>query len=363
VTSTAKFTKTHFVIVDAVGAMKSKKTDSRPLERKPSVPLKDLLGAVTMGAQDEDLFLTLANRLMRLDKQLTEPEQVKFTELTGGKSIHTVVKDLLTAYDPDAIAERSEALVNKMALGDRTPALEESALRQAQSELADLASANFNGELNTYLENVRKVHEQIIDTINQDKILKSEFDAFSVDKASAMIQDFTDYIAANRDEIVALSLFYDQPYRRRELTYRMVQDLLEKLKADRPMLAPTYVWDAYKQLENVRVDSPKNELVALVALIRRVTGIDSALTPYDKTIDRNFQNWVFGKQAGALKFTEEQMRWLRMMNEHIMSSFHIDVDDLEYTPFDAEGGVGKMYQLFGDRMGEIIEELNEALAA
>jgi type I restriction enzyme R subunit len=178
-----------------------------------------------------------------------------------------------------------------------------------------------------------------------------------------MIQDFTDYIAANRDEIVALSLFYDQPYRRRELTYRMVQDLLEKLKADRPMLAPTYVWDAYKQLENVRVDSPKNELVALVALIRRVTGIDNALTPYDKTIDRNFQNWVFGKQAGALKFTEEQMRWLRMMKEHIMSSFHIDVDDLEYTPFDAEGGVGKMYQLFGDRMGEIIEELNEALAA
>jgi type I restriction enzyme R subunit len=52
-----------------------------------------------------------------------------------------------------------------------------------------------------------------------------------------------------------------------------------------------------------------------------------------------------------------------MMKEHIMSSFHIDVDDLEYTPFDAEGGVGKMYQLFGDRMGEIIEELNEALAA
>jgi type I restriction enzyme R subunit len=363
VTSTAKFTKTHFVIVDAVGAMKSKKTDSRPLERKPNVPLKDLLGAVTMGAQDEDLFLTLANRLMRLDKQLTEPEQVKFTELTGGKNIHTVVKDLLTAYDPDAIAERSEALINKIAVSDRTPTLEESALKQAQSELADLASANFNGELNTYLENVRKVHEQIIDTINQDKILKSEFDAFSVDKARVMIQDFTDYIAANRDEIVALSLFYDQPYRRRELTYRMVQDLLEKLKADRPMLAPTYVWDAYKQLENVRVDSPKNELVALVALIRRVTGIDNALTPYDKTIDRNFQNWVFGKQAGALKFTEEQMRWLRMMKEHIMSSFHIDVDDLEYTPFDAEGGVGKMYQLFGDRMGEIIEELNEALAA
>lgn len=51
VTKTAN-TKTHFVIVDAVGATKSKKTDSRPLERKQSVPMKDLLGAITMGHQD-----------------------------------------------------------------------------------------------------------------------------------------------------------------------------------------------------------------------------------------------------------------------------------------------------------------------
>src|SRR6056297_1010421 len=50
--------KTHFVIVDAVGATKSKKTDSRPLERQPTVPLKDLLGAITMGVEEEDLFLS-----------------------------------------------------------------------------------------------------------------------------------------------------------------------------------------------------------------------------------------------------------------------------------------------------------------
>src|SRR5690554_4081973 len=47
--------KTHFVIIDAVGATKSKKTDSRPLERKPTVAMKDLLGAITMGVEDEDI--------------------------------------------------------------------------------------------------------------------------------------------------------------------------------------------------------------------------------------------------------------------------------------------------------------------
>ncbi|HUH50641.1 MAG TPA: type I restriction-modification enzyme R subunit C-terminal domain-containing protein [Flavobacterium sp.] len=38
-------------------------------------------------------------------------------------------------------------------------------------------------------------------------------------------------------------------------------------------------------------------------------------------------------------------------------------DELDYTPFDAKGGKGKMHQLFGSQMNEIINELNEVLAA
>lgn len=33
------------------------------------------------------------------------------------------------------------------------------------------------------------------------------------------------------------------------------------------------------------------------------------------------------------------------------------------TPFDAKGGLGKMVQLFGDRMDTIMNELNEVLVA
>ncbi len=63
VTPSAKLTKDHFVIVDAIGITKSLKTDSRPLEKKPGVALKDLLGAVAVGVRDEELFTSLANRL------------------------------------------------------------------------------------------------------------------------------------------------------------------------------------------------------------------------------------------------------------------------------------------------------------
>ena len=57
------------------------------------------------------------------------------------------------------------------------------------------------------------------------------------------------------------------------------------------------------------------------------------------------------------------MEWLHMIKEHIVSSVHIEKDDLDYAPFDGKGGIGKIHQLFGDEMGEIIDEMNEALAA
>jgi type I restriction enzyme R subunit len=363
VTRTAKHTKTHFVIIDAIGATKSKKTDSRPLERKPSTPLKDLLGAVVMGVQDEDLFTSLANRLTRLEKQLTDNEKIKFEELSGGKDINTVVKDLLKAYDPDIIDLNTKALVSEIPEQDRTHAKEEKCKIQVQTELATNAAKTFTGELNEYIENVRKVHEQIIDMVNQDKVLRAEWDSFTKEKAEEVVKNFRKYIEANKDEIVALSIFYDQPYRRREITFKMIKEVLEKLKLEKPLLSPHFVWDAYAQLEEVKGDSPKNELVALVSLIRKVIGIDQQLTPYNKIVDKNFQEWAFGKQAGTLKFNEEQMTWLRMIKDHITTSFNIEIDDLDFTPFDSQGGRGKMYQLFGDKMTEIINELNEVLVA
>jgi type I restriction enzyme R subunit len=361
VTRTAKHTKSHFVIVDAVGAIKSKKTDSRPLERKPGTPLKDLLGAVAMGVQDEDLFTSLANRLIRLEKQLTEDEKDKFVELTAGKAINHTVKALLNSYDPDT-AETVKTKIENDNPGV-APATIDKEVKKEMEKIRGQAAATFTGELNEYIENVRKVHEQIIDTVNQDKLLKAQWDSFTKEKAEEVVKDFSQYIKANKDEIMALSIFYDQPYRRRELTFKMIKEVLEKLKLEKPLLAPHYVWEAYAQLEEVKGNSPKNDLVALVSLIRRVTEIDRQLTPYNKTVDKNFQDWVFGKQAGALKFSEEQMNWLRMLKDHMMTSFHVEIDDLDYTPFDAQGGRGKMYQLFGDTMNDIIDELNEKLAA
>jgi type I restriction enzyme R subunit len=326
------------------------------------VPLKDLLGAVTMGVQDEDLFTSLANRLIRLQRQLTEDEKARFEKLSNGKTINQAAGDLLNAYNPDTI-ENVRLKIEQEKAG-QAPAEIKETIQKELNALRRRAASTFTGQVNEYIENVRKVHEQIIDIVNPDKIKKAEWDCYFTDKAREVVRDFTSYIEANRDEIIALSIFYDQPYRRRELTFSMTKEVLEILKREKPLLAPHYVWDAYAQLEEVRGDSPKSELAALVSLIRRVTGIDRQLTPYNHIVDRNFKDWIFKKHGGAgQKFTEEQMEWLRLIKDHVAASFHVAADDLDYTPFDALGGRGRMWQLFGDRASELLDELNEALAA
>ncbi len=365
VTPSAGYVKDHFVIVDAIGVTKSLKTDSRPLEKKPGVPLKDLLGAVAVGARDEDLFTSLANRLTRLERQLTDNEKIQFAEKANGRTLKQTVKELLNAYNPDIIEDLRQRSFEENKNASRFEI--EEAFSRSHNALIDKAAEVFTGDLNIFIENVRKAHEQIIDHISPDNLLNVGWDKDNTNRASELVNDFTAWLQAHRDEITALQIFYNQPYRRRELTFSMIKEVLEKLKADKPALAPLRVWNAYEQIDasasSARQSSPKNELIALVSLIRRVMNIDQLLTPYDKTVDKNFQNWVFQKQAGALKFTEEQMQWLRMIKDYIAGSFHIERDDFELSPFNAHGGLGKMWQLFGDETDEIINELNDALAA
>lgn len=366
VSTTAKFTKDHFVIVDAIGVTKSLKTDSRPLEKKPGTPLKDLLGAIAVGLRDEDLFSTLAGRLIRLEKQITDSERAIFASKSGGKTIPQVVKDLLKAYNPDHLEDLLAEVTESLPAS--TPAEIEKEFTRRHTGLIEEAASVFTGDLNAYIENVRKTHAQIIDHLNPDELLHAGWDQDNSEKAEGVIRDFKNWIEQHKDEITALQIFYGQPYRRRELTYRMIKEVYELLKTEKPSLAPLQVWHAYEQVGALTGkapgNSPKNELIALVSLIRQVAGIDNLLTPFDKTVDRNFQQWILKKNAGQHnRFTEEQFQWLRMMKEYISTSFHLDKDDLDLDPFNKMGGLGKLWQLFGSETDALIEELNEELAA
>jgi len=360
-TPSAKFSKDHFVIIDAIGVESSQKTDSRPLEKAPGVSLKDVLQNIALGNTSEDIMTTLANRLIRLDKQLSEKDKLRFIEHSNGLTINQIVKKLLNAHDPDTIQGIEQTVRTDMR--GAAPIEIEATISKQHSVLVEQAVAVFyNPDLRDFIIDIRKKYDQIIDSINMDSISNIGWVKDQEESAKNTISDFKQWMEDHKDEITALQIFYAQDFKRRELSYKMIKDLCEKLKTEKPLLAPLTIWKAYEQLEQAN-GSPKNELIALVSLIRRVIGIDSTLTAYDKTVDKNFQDWVFKKQAGTLKFTAEQMEWLRMMKDYISNSFHIDKDDFELDPFNKNGGLSKYYQIFGEQYEVILNELNEELVA
>ena len=361
-TPSAKYAKDHFVIIDAIGVEQTQKTDSRPLEKAPSVSLKEILQRIAVGDRSEDVMSTLANRLLRLDKQINDFEKQTFEEKAQGKGISEVVRQLLYAHDPDTKASIKQGIIAEQP-GLSPKDLQDLFQQQHQVILENAISVFHNPDLRDFIIDVRKKYDQIIDTLNIDEVIQSGWIKDQQAEAEHLVTDFKLWIEENKDEITALQIFYDQPYKRRELTFKMLKELSEQIIRTKPTLAPLRIWKAYEQLESV-VGQPKNELIALVALIRRVAGIDAALTPFDKTVDKNFADWVWKKQQGAtIKFTKEQMEWLYLMKDHIAISVNLNVDDLDLTPFNAYGGRGRMWQLFGEDMDEIILELNETLVA
>ena len=73
--------------------------------------------------------------------------------------------------------------------------------------------------------------------------------------------------------------------------------------------------------------------------------------------------WTMQKNAGSVHFTDEQMEWLRLIKDHIANSLSIEPEDLDLSPFDRKGGLGRFYEVFGDEYEMILNEMNVELVA
>ncbi len=360
VTPSAKSAKTHYVIVDAIGVTKSMKTASQPLITKPSVALKDLAMGVMMGANDSDTVSSLAGRLARLDKQLDDKERARISAKAGGVPLLAIIGELFNAIDGDRVEQKALEIAGLPEGSDPGDSNRE----KAQKELVSQAASVFNGELIELIDSIRRDKEQTIVHDDLDILTKAEWAGDTAENAKNLTQEFAGYLKEQANQIDALSIYFNTPARRSEVTYTQIKSLLELMKLERPKLAPLRIWQAYAHLDSYRGDNPLTELTALVALIRRVCGIDSSITPFNATVRKNFQKWVLQYHAGSsIKFNEEQMSWLHSIRDHIASSFHFERDDLEMAPFDSQGGLGRMHQLFGDKMDWVMQEMNKELVA
>jgi type I restriction enzyme R subunit len=350
VTPSASENKDRFIIVDAVGVTKSTKSDTRPLEYKPSVSLKDLMMNVALGSRDEETLTSLANRMIRLNSKLETAERKHFVD-TVGASPGMLAENLLNAFDEDFVLE-SEPIYGR-----------EESRESVQRTLIEDAVAPFNlPDVREYIDNLRKKHEQIIDNVNLDTVTYTGFDAQNKENADRVITTFHDFIEENKNQIIALRIIYSEAYKDRPMVIEQLKELYERLKLKG--VTVERLWDCYaiKNPKTVK-RSALAKVTDLVSLIRFEMGYSDTLTPFADQVNFNFMQWTLRKNAGAVHFTETQMVWLRLIKDHIATSLSILPEDLDLTPFDRRGGLMSFYDAFGDSYEELLREMNRELVA
>ena len=360
VSPSARNNKDRYVVVDCVGVTKSLKTETRQLDRKPSVSLKDLMMSVVMGARDSDTVTTLAGRLLRLAAVMDNKEIRQAADYAGGKTVNQIARDMLDAFDEDYLVTISDSMddPSKLADGQAIPEVQQRAIDAAVSPV-------FSPELRNYLENVRKAHDQIIDNENIDTVLSSGWDTEQEDQATEVLKTFREFLEANRDELEALQIIYAQNYKQRPLTLQTVKAVHEALKTSPYNLTSDRVWGAYELLgapvPNAR--DTVGKLMDIISIIRYELGQEKILRPFDVGVAERFKSWVFSKNAGHGQFTDEQMEWLRLVRDHIATSGSITSDDLDLSPFGERGGLGKFFVIFGNDYQQLLDDMNYALVA
>ncbi|PUE31833.1 type I restriction-modification enzyme R subunit C-terminal domain-containing protein [Limnohabitans sp. Jir72] len=335
--------KDHFVIVDAVGVCERDKTDSRPMDTKKTVPLDKLLQAVSLGNVEDEVLSSVAARLARLDKDLSPADHAKVLEASGGKSLRDMASGIVQALNVD---------------DDTSPV-------EAEAKKVEAAKPFANPELRTLILQLRQKADQVVDIVTQDTLLHAGFSEAASERAKGLVQSFEAFIAQHKDEITALQILYNRPSRA-PLTYRDIKALADALHAPPHLIDESQLWQAYAALNKTKVKgaSQRRLLTDLVSLVRFAMQQDNELVPYPERVQGNYNAWLAQQQAAkGHTFNAEQLHWLEMIRDHIAANLGIEPDDFETAPFLGKGGLGKVHQLFGAELTQVIEAMNRELVA
>jgi type I restriction enzyme R subunit len=350
--------KTHFVLVDAVGVTESCKSDGPPLERKRSESFESILLSVAKGIRDEDTLSTLAGRLAKLDRKIEDKDRAELKATAEGRPLRQVINDLVDAIDPDRQEEKARELFKV-----ENPTEEQ--IKKATEEIAKAACLPFDQpRFRAALIDIKRKSEQIIDNDSKDQVIFAGYDSQALERARGTVESFKRFLDENRDEITALQIIYSKPYGKRHLTYEQIKQLAEAIERPPYVINQNQVWQAYEQLDRSRVKGagPQKLLTNIVSLVRFALGESQVLSPFPETVEERFDSWLSQQEASGKIFNPEQIEWLRMIKEHIATSLAMGMDDFDYAPFHERGGIMRAHNLFGQDLGRIMNELNEALA-
>jgi type I restriction enzyme R subunit len=340
--------KDRFVIVDAVGVTDSPRVDATPLQREGAqqVSLERLLTKASQLDLTTDEAATLASRLARLDRDVTDDERNEL-ESVGRLPLRAISRGLVDAVDVDAQEQA-------FAAGG------ESAQRALVNEALEPLAGN--PELRQRILEIRRAHDIVYDEVNHDTVLGIDKRTFDHDNPKHVVDSWRTWLAEHRDEIDALRVAFatgGSP----ASAYDQLVDLSRQLARPPHRWTPERLWSAYEKLGQAH-GTGRHGVTELVSILRYELGDDAELAPYESKVEQRLAAWLTRQEQAGVRFSADQAWWLERIAEVVVSSLGCSTDELDQMPFTDRGGVDGFVEAFGeDRAPALLAELNEELPA
>ena len=203
--------------------------------------------------------------------------------------------------------------------------------------------------------------ELTIDDVSKDEVLEAGYSAEARERARQITSSFEQFIqrAQGRDHRRFSSSTAGRTTS--DCASATSRRWPNAIAAPPQSWTPERLWHAYETLDQSKVrGSGQRILTDIVSLVRFALHQEPELVPFRERVEARFA--ALAGAAGAARartFTAEQRRWLELIRDHITGSFQIDRDDFDYSPFVEQGGLGKVYQVFGAELYPLMDEIEQ----
>lgn len=306
--------KDHFEIYDAVGVYEALEPVSsmKPVVVNPTVTFDEIidgLGQLETAEQKQSQIDILIAKLLRRKKKMTENQKEHFTDLAGAT--------------PEEFLKKVKNMEP------------EEASRYIQDR--KIAFEVFHSCTYALKPKVFSVHEDTLygHTRGYGKATKPE----------DYLEEFKQFVLNNMNEIEALTIVCTRP---KELTREALKSL--KLELDRHSFNETLLNTAWKQMTN-------EDITADIISFIRQQALGDALISHETRIKQA----VAKVKAMHPELNVVQNKWLNRIEKQLLNETVLNRETFESDAFKNEGGFKKVNAAFGNKLDEIIEEINEAL--
>lgn len=160
---------------------------------------------------------------------------------------------------------------------------------------------------------------------------------------------FAQFVKENPDHVEAIRILLERP---KDWSTAALSDLRQKLATQSPRFME-------KDLQRAHAIRYHKALADIISMVKHAAKETEPLLTAAERAERAIRKVADGQSLSA-----EQSRWLELIKAHLTESLSVDRDDFDLIPvLSKEGGWGAANKAFGGRLGKLLAELNEAVAA